>query len=201
MEMSNNVLNNLAFLLQRLPGVGPKTSQHFVFFLAKQPKEYLERLINGLNQVRLSIKMCQLCFNYSDSDPCSICLNPRRDKTVVCVVAEPLDILALEKTAEYQGVYHVLGGALNTAENLLPQNLKINELLGRLKSEKPKITELILGLNANLEGETTALYLIKLARPFGVKITRLARGLPQGSDLQYADEVTLANALKGRRQI
>lgn len=199
--MTNRILDNLAQLLQKLPGVGPKTSQHFVFYLAKQPKEFLDKLMESLSQVRGLIKVCRTCFNYSGSDPCPICLDPKRDKNLVCVVAEPLDLLALERTAEYRGVYHILGGVLNGADNLLPQNLKIKELLGRVQNAKPKIQEVILGLNANIEGETTALYLIKLLHPLGVKVSRLARGLPQGSDLQYADEVTLTNALKGRNQV
>jgi len=198
---NNQVLDNLAQLLQKLPGVGPKTSQHFVFYLAKQPKEFLDQLTKALKEMDAAIRMCRVCFNYASSDPCPICLDPRRDKGLLCVVAEPLDLLALEKTAEYRGVYHILGGVLNGAANLLPQNLKIKELMERLQNSKPRIQEVILGLNANIEGETTALYLIKLLRPLGIKISRLARGLPQGSDLQYADEVTLGNALKGRNQI
>jgi recombination protein RecR len=211
---NNQVLDNLAGLLQKLPGVGPKTSQHFVFYLAKQPKEFLNQLTKAIKEMDAAIRMCRVCFNYSNSDPCPLCLDPRRDKGLLCVVAEPLDLLALEKTAEYRGVYHVLGGVLNGADNLLPQNLKIKELVERIQKPphqspaqaghgtgQARIQEVILGLNANIEGETTALYLTKLLRPLGVRITRLARGLPQGSDLQYADEVTLGNALKGRNQI
>lgn len=210
--MSNQLLDNLAQLLQKLPGVGPRTSQHFVFYLAKQPREFLEQLARALQTLGQSIKCCRLCFNYSSDDPCAICLHPKRDKSLVCVVAEPLDLLALEATAEYQGTYHVLGGVLNSSENLQPTQLKIKELLERIQKPphqspaqaghgtgQAKITEVILGLNANLEGETTALYLIKHLRPLQVKITRLARGLPQGSDLRYADEVTLLNALQARQ--
>lgn len=199
--MNSYPLEKLAQLLRKLPGVGPKTSQHFVFYLAKQPKEFLDNLIEALRQVRGVIKVCHLCFNCSAADPCLICADSKRNKELLCIVADPLDLVSLERTGEYRGVYHVLGGVLNGAENLLPKDLKIGELLARLKNQKPKIQEVILGLNANLEGETTALYLIKLLRPLNVKITRLARGLPQGSDLQYADEVTLSNALKGRHQI
>lgn len=160
-------------------------------------------MIAALNQIKSQIKKCRLCQNFSPTDPCEICADPRRDHSLICVVAEPQDMLAIEKTHEFQGVYHILGGVLDAPAGITPDKLSIKELLHRLRDKKnpAKRLEVILGLNATIEGETTSLYLARLLKPLGVRLTRLARGLPQGSDLQYADEVTLLNALKGRREI
>lgn len=198
--MESNLLNNLTAALETLPGVGPKTAERFVYHLLKQPKEEIEKLISALSQIKQNIKTCPICQNFSLSAPCEICADPRRDAHLICVVAEPPDLLAIEKTGEYRGRYHVLGGVINAPDGLTPDKLKIRELVQRIKV-LPNQAEIILGLNVTIEGETTSLYLTRLLKPLRVKITRLARGLPQGSDMQYADEVTLLNALKGRREI
>ncbi len=203
--MSFTFISNLSELLEKWPGVGPRTAERFVFYLLRQPKEELDKLIQSLQQTRQSATICPVCFNPTLVSPCEICRDPRRDKTTICVVAEPADLLAIEKTNEYHGVYHLLGGVIAAPAGITADKLRINELEQRLKTllagHQTKLLEIILALNATIEGETTSLYLARLLKPLRVKITRLARGLPQGSDLQYADEVTLLNALEGRREI
>ncbi|MBU1164720.1 recombination mediator RecR [Patescibacteria group bacterium] len=192
-------ISKLISYFSDLPGIGPKTAEKFVFYLVKQNKEYLQGFSQTISDLIDRIKICSICHNYSEKSTCSICDNSKRNKTVICVVARPQDIAALEKTHEYQGVYHMLGGVLNPLEEVTPDKLNITQLLERIKKDKSK--EIILALNPDIEGETTSLYLKKTLQPLNVKITRLARGLPMGSDLEYADEVTLTNALKGRREI
>ena len=185
--------------LQRLPGVGPKTAQRMTFFLLKRPVEEVRELSESLVAVKERIVYCRTCFNVTDQDPCRICADPARDPRVLCVVEEPNDLLAMERTGEFRGRYHVLLGALSPLDGVGPDDLKVRELLLRL--EQGETTEVILATNPNVEGEATALYLAKLLRPLGIRVTRIARGLPVGGDLEYADQVTLSKALEGRREI
>ena len=186
--------------LQRLPGIGPKTAQRLTFFLLKRPVEEVRELSEALVAVKDRIVYCQTCFNVTDEDPCRICRDPGRDSRFICVVEEPNDLLAMERTGEFRGRYHVLLGALSPLDGIGPEDLKVRELLARLDTGADT-AEVILATNPNVEGEATALYLAKLLRPLGVKVTRIARGLPVGGDLEYADQVTLSKALEGRREI
>jgi len=185
--------------LQRLPGIGPKTAQRLTFFLLKRPLAEVRELSESLVAVKDRIVYCGTCFNVTDQDPCRICADPARDGRLLCVVEEPNDLMAMERTGEYRGRYHVLLGALSPLDGIGPDDLKVRELLARL--EGSAIAEVILATNPNVEGEATALYLAKLLRPLGVRLTRIARGLPVGGDLEYADQVTLSKALEGRREI
>jgi len=185
--------------LQRLPGIGPKTAQRLTFFLLKRPVDEVRELSASLVAVKERIVSCRSCFNVTDEDPCRICADPRRDDRVLCVVEEPNDLLAMERTGEYRGRYHVLLGALSPLDGIGPDDIKVRELLARL--DAGGVAEVILATNPNVEGEATALYLAKLLRPLGVRVTRIARGLPVGGDLEYADQVTLSKALEGRREI
>jgi recombination protein RecR len=185
--------------LQRLPGIGPKTAQRLTFFLLKRPAEEVRELSQALLAVKERIVYCRVCFNVADQDPCPICADPRRDGRLLCVVEEPNDLLAMERTGEYRGRYHVLLGALSPLDGIGPEDLKIRELLARL--EAGGVAEVIRATNPHVEGEATALYLAKLVRPLSVRVTRIARGLPVGGDLEYADQVTLSKALEGRREI
>jgi recombination protein RecR len=183
----------------KLPGVGVKTAQRLTFFLLRSPADQARRLSEAIMRVKESIIYCSRCFNITETDPCLICSNPNRDQEVICVVEEPLDVLALEKTGVYKGLYHVLHGALSPVEGIGPKDLRIEELLKRLRDGKTR--EVILATNPNFEGEYTANYLQKELKPLAVKITGLARGLPIGGDLEYADEGTLSRALEGRREL
>ncbi|HZQ27983.1 MAG TPA: recombination mediator RecR [Acidimicrobiales bacterium] len=185
--------------LGRLPGVGPKSAQRIAFHLLKLPKEDAVRLARAITEVKDRISFCRRCFNVSEGEECGICQDARRDPTVVCVVEEPRDIVAIEKTQEYRGRYHVLQGAISPIEGIGPEQLRVKELLGRLQDEG--ITEIILCTNPNIEGDATAMYLARLLGPLGVKTTRIASGLPVGGDLEYADELTLGRALQGRREV
>jgi recombination protein RecR len=192
-------LGRLIEAFQRLPGIGPKTAQRLTFYMLKRPPDEVRELGDALLAVKQKITYCRICFNVTDEDPCRICSDPRRDAHVICVVEEPNDLLAMERTGEYRGRYHVLLGALSPLDGIGPDDLKIRELLARLEGHET--TEIILATNPNVEGEATALYLAKLLRPHAVRITRIARGLPVGGDLEYADQVTLSKALEGRREI
>jgi len=185
--------------LQRLPGIGPKTAQRLTFFMLKRPIDEVRELADSLLAVKERIVYCSTCFNVTEQDPCRICSDPARDTGLLCVVEEPNDLLAMERTGEFKGRYHVLLGALSPLEGIGPDDLKVRELLARL--DAGGASEVILATNPNVEGEATALYLAKLMRPLGVRITRIARGLPVGGDLEYADQVTLTKALEGRREI
>jgi len=185
--------------LQRLPGIGPKTAQRLTFFLLKRPVDEVRELSEALLAVKERIVYCRVCFNVTDQDPCRICADPSRDARLLCVVEEPNDLLAMERTGEYRGHYHVLLGALSPLDGIGPEDLKVRELLARL--DAGGTTEVILATNPNVEGEATALYLAKLLRPLGMRVTRIARGLPVGGDLEYADQVTLSKALEGRREM
>jgi len=185
--------------LQRLPGIGPKTAQRLTFFMLKRPIDEVRELADSLLAVKERIVYCSTCFNVTEQDPCRICSDPARDTGLLCVVEEPNDLLAMERTGEFKGRYHVLLGALSPLEGIGPDDLKVRELLARL--DAGGASEVILATNPNVEGEATALYLAKLMRPLGVRITRIARGLPVGGDLEYADQVTLSKALEGRREV
>ena len=194
--------------LGRLPGVGPKSAQRIAFHLLKLPREDALRLARAISEVKDRVSFCRRCFNVAEGAPaqgddegpeCGICADPRRDSHVVCVVEEPRDIIAVEKTGEYKGRYHVLQGAISPIDGVGPDQLRVRELLVRLEPEH--IDEIILCTNPNLEGEATALYLGRLIKPLGVKVTRIASGMPVGGDLEYADELTLGRALEGRREV
>lgn len=183
----------------RLPGIGPKTASRLTFYLLRAPDELTLALAEALRNLKEQVVYCERCCNIADSSPCSICASPERDQSTICVVEEPLDVMALERTHEYKGVYHVLHGAISPVEGIGPADLRIDELMGRLRHDIVK--EVILATNPNLEGEATAMYLERLIKPLGVRVTRPAYGLPVGGDLEYADEVTLARALEGRREL
>jgi recombination protein RecR len=185
--------------LGRLPGIGPKSAQRIAFHLLKLPKEDALRLAVAISEVKDKVTFCKRCFNVSEGDECEICLDPRRDVTLLCVVEEPRDIVAIEKTQDFRGRYHVLQGAINPMEGVGPDQLRIRELMRRLGDED--IAEVIVCTNPNLEGDATAMYLSRQLRPLGVKVTRLAFGLPVGGDLEYADELTLGRALEGRTDL
>jgi recombination protein RecR len=193
--------------LGRLPGVGPKSAQRIAFYLLKLPSDDALRLARSITVVKERVSWCRRCFNIAETategaaetSECDICRNPRRDPSVICVVEEPRDVIAIEKTREYRGRYHVLQGAISPIEGIGPEQLRIRELLGRLEGEA--ITEVILCTNPNIEGDATAMYLAGLLRPLGLKVTRIASGLPVGGDLEYADELTLGRALEGRRDV
>jgi recombination protein RecR len=185
--------------LGRLPGVGPKSAQRIAFHLLKVAPEDANRLASSIIAVKEKITLCTRCFNVAEGGLCSICTDDRRDTTAICVVEDPRDIVSVERTSEFSGRYHVLQGALNPIEGIGPDQLRVRELLGRVEEEG--ITEVILCTNPNLEGETTAMYLARLLKPMGLKVTRIASGLPVGGDLEYADELTLGRALEGRREV
>lgn len=183
--------------LERMPGVGPKSAQRIAYWLLNTDRETALRLADAIVEVKDSVHFCKRCFNYAEDDLCEICASSRRDASAICVVSEPRDIAAIERTSAYSGVYHVLGGALSPMEGVGPDDLRISELMARLASED--VSEVLLATNPNVEGETTAAYLARLIKPLGVKVTRLASGLPVGGDLEFADEVTLGRAIESRR--
>jgi recombination protein RecR len=183
----------------KLPGVGPKSAQRLTYYLLRMPAEEARALAESILDVKERVTFCSVCQNVTDSDPCGVCASDGRDRSVICVVEEPLDILAVERSGSYRGLYHVLHGAISPMDGIGPEDLRIQELLSRLNSGE--VTEVILATNPNLEGEATAMYLTRLLRPLGVKVTRLARGLPVGGDLEYADDVTLTRAMEGRQEV
>jgi len=183
----------------KLPGIGPKTAQRLTYFLLRAPVEQTQALAEALLRMKERTIFCSVCFNITESDPCSLCLDTSRDRRAICVVEEPLDVLALERTRVFKGLYHVLHGAISPVDGIGPEDLRIHELLARLKNDEVK--EILLATNPNLEGEATSMYLHRLVGPLGLRVTRLARGLPVGGDLEYADEVTLTRAIEGRREM
>ncbi|MFH0818890.1 MAG: recombination mediator RecR [Patescibacteria group bacterium] len=194
-----NAIQNLIEQFNRLPGIGSKTSERFIFYLLKQPKQNINEFIRALDKLKTEVRICSECQNFSEQSPCRICADASRDRSIICVVAESPDIIALEKTSEYQGLYHVLNGTINEIDGINLDQLKFKELLQRIKNNN--IQEIILAFDANMESETTAMYLMRELKPLNIKITRLARGLPMGSDIEYADEVTLSNAIQERKEI
>jgi recombination protein RecR len=185
--------------LGRLPGIGPKSAQRIAFHLLKVEPADAERLATAIQEVKAKVHFCRVCWNVAEGDLCRICRDPRRDLSLVCVVEEPRDLVAIERTQEFRGRYHVLGGAISPIEGIGPDDLRTRELLARL--EPDAVREVILATNPNIEGEATAMYLARLLGPLGVKVTRIASGLPVGGDLDYADEITLGRAFAGRREM
>ncbi|MBV2364032.1 recombination mediator RecR [Streptomonospora nanhaiensis] len=197
--MYEGAVQNLIDELGRLPGVGPKSAQRIAFHLLAAETADVKRLANALIEVKERVRFCSVCGNVAEESECRICRDPRRDAAVICVVEESKDVVAIERTREFRGRYHVLGGAISPIEGVGPDDLRIKELMTRLADGQ--ITELILATDPNLEGEATATYLARLVKPMGLKVTRLASGLPVGGDLEYADEVTLGRAFEGRRSL
>jgi recombination protein RecR len=184
--------------LQRLPGIGPKSAQRLAFHILRTPREQTDRLADAVREVKERVTYCSICSNITDADPCHFCRSESRDHHVICVVEEPQNVSAIEKTREFKGVYHVLMGALSPLQGIGPDDLKIKSLLARVNNG---VSEIILATNPTVEGEATAIYLARLLKPLGVKVTRIAMGVPVGSDLEYADEVTMHKALEGRREV
>lgn len=182
-----------------LPGIGPKGAQRIAFYLLGAPDDEAQRLTEAIAEVKAKVKFCEICGNVCETSPCTVCADPRRGHTVICVVEEPKDVMSIERTREYRGLYHVLGGAINPMANIGPNDLNIAQLLNRLQTDEVK--EIIVALNPNIEGEATTTYLSRLLTPLDVKVTRLASGLPVGGDLEYADEITLSRALQGRQSV
>jgi len=201
MKILPQPIQNLIDELSKLPGIGTKSAQRLAFYLLRCPDQDINNLAQTIGNLKKKIKFCEQCFNLSEQNLCPICRDPERDKSMICVVEDPLDIVALEKTGEYKGIYHVLHGVISPVDGLGPEQLKIKELISRIKQNKDKMKEIILATNPSLEGEATAMYLLRQLKPLGIKVTRIARGLPVGGDLEYADEITLTNALKGRTEI
>jgi recombination protein RecR len=203
-----SLIDDLTGELARLPGIGRKTAQRLTYFLLKRPPAEMKRLAHVLESVAERVHACSTCGNLTEEDPCALCTNPRRDRSTVCVVEEASDIAAIERTGEYRGMYHVLGGRLSPLEGVGPDELNVKSLLNRLHAKanheaggEVSVKEVIVATNPSVEGEATALYLQRLVQPLGVRVTRLARGLPVGGDLEYADGVTIAQALAGRRDL
>ncbi len=192
-------IQRLIDAFNRLPGIGPKSASRLAFYLLRAPAEQVQELAQSIAQLQESIIYCSRCQNLSEQDPCAICSDATRDAAVVCVVEDPLDVVAIERTGAYRGLYHVLHGAINPVAGIGPEDLRIDALLQRQGREH--FQEVLIATNPNMEGEATAMYLARLLRPLGVRVTRLARGLPMGGDLEYTDEVTLSRALEGRREM
>jgi len=185
--------------LGRMPGVGPKSAQRIAFHLLKLPNDDVARLVKAITEAKAKVRFCSRCWNVADAELCPICQDDRRDSSTICVVEESRDIVAIEKTGEFRGRYHVLLGAMNPLEGVGPEQLKMKELFARIEPED--VQEVILCTNPNTEGEVTAMYIARMMKPFGVRVTRIASGLPVGGDLEYADELTLGRALEGRRDV
>jgi len=201
-ERSTSTAAPLARLIEefyRLPGIGPKSAQRLAYYLLRMPAADARSLAEAIVEVKEKVTLCSTCQNVTEVDPCRICTDAGRDRSIMCVVEEPLDILAIERTGSYHGLYHVLHGAISPMDGIGPDDLKVSELLDRLRAAETK--EIILATNPNLEGEATSMYLSRLIGPIGLRVTRLARGLPAGGDLEYADDVTLTRALEGRQEM
>ncbi|MDD5806948.1 MAG: recombination mediator RecR [Eggerthellales bacterium] len=194
---SSPAIQTLLDELERLPGIGPKSAQRIAYWMLNTDRDTVVRLSEAIVRVKDTVHFCSQCYNYAQDDLCEICSSVRRDNTIICVVSEPRDIAAIERTGAYSGVYHVLGGALSPMDGVGVEDLRVAELMARLASED--IGEVVIATNPNVEGETTAAYLARLIKPLGLKVTRLASGLPVGGDLEYADEVTLGRAIESRR--
>ena len=192
-------VNRLIEAFAQLPGIGPKSASRLTFYLLRRPAEQAEALADALRDMKHQTTFCTTCFNITETSPCVVCQDEGRDRSVICVVEEPLDVVAIDRTGEYRGLYHVLHGAISPVEGIGPDELRINELLARIKAQP--VQEVLLATNPNLEGEATAMYLARILQPLGLRVTRLARGLPVGGDLEYADTVTLGRALEGRREM
>lgn len=196
---ATSAIQKLLDELERLPGIGPKSAQRIAYWILNEDRVDATRLAQAIIEVKDTVHFCSRCFNYAQDELCDICASSKRDQNTICVVSEPRDIPPIERTGTFSGVYHVLGGALSPLEGIGPDNLHIAELLARLNN--PSVAEVILATNPNIEGETTASYLARLIKPLGVKVSRLASGLPVGGDLEFADEVTLGRAIEARREL
>ena len=194
--MFPTAINNLINYFSKLPSVGPKTAERYVFYLLKQNSEELQKFAQSIAELKENITICQKCFMISESNPCHICSDKKRDNSIICVVSNSRNALAIEKAKEFNGVYHILGGVLDVIKGIKPENLNINSLIEKIKNNN--IKEIILALNPDLNGETTAMYLTKIFKQYKIKTTRIAMGLPMGADLEYADEMTLKNSIKYR---
>lgn len=194
--MYAETLARLITELQKLPGIGPKSAQRLAFYFLNSSFREVEQLLSAIRQAKERLKYCSVCFNITEVDPCKICADPSRDDKVICVVAEPKDLVALERSGVYRGKYHILGGVISPLDGVEPESLRIKELLSRLS--KNSVGEVVLALSPTAEGEATGLYLTKLIKPLGIKLTRIAYGLPVGADMDYADPATLSKALEGR---
>jgi recombination protein RecR len=196
-----SAIDRLAKEFSRFPGIGPKTALRLVYHLLKRPREEAHTLARAIREVADRIRPCATCGNFSESEQCEVCANPRRDGSVICVVEEAYEVAAIERTGRYQGRYHVLGGHLSPLDGIGPEELRLQGLLDRIRSARGEVVEIIVATNSSVEGEATAVYLENLVRPLGPKVTRLARGIPVGSDLEYVDGTTIAEALAGRREM
>ena len=194
-------VSNLIDAFSQLPGIGPKTATRLAYYLLRSDEAVAIKLARALEELKQRTVFCSVCFNIADQDPCPICDNQQRDHGLICVVEEPLDVQDVERTREFTGVYHVLHGAISPVEGVGPEDLKVGELLQRIQQSETTVRELLLATNPNLEGEATAMYIARLIKPLGIRVTRLARGLPMGGDLEYADEMTLGRALTGRSEM
>ena len=192
-------IERLMDALTRLPGIGPKSAARLAYYLLRAPDELVQDLVEALQAVKREVTYCRRCFNVAQGEVCAICADPEREAGVICVVEDPLDVVAIERAGAYRGLYHVLHGVINPLENVGPDDLRIRELVRRVQEEP--VEEVILATNPNMEGEATAMYIARLLRPLGVRVTRLAHGLPVGGDLEYADQHTLARALEGRQPV
>ncbi len=196
--MQTEPISRLIAQLSRLPGIGRKSAQRLAYFILTADDSYAFDLSEAISEAKTNVKYCSQCFNLTDSDPCAICASPARDRSVICVVQESKDVLAIERTKQYKGLYHVLGGVISPMDGVGPEELKIKELLARLGGD---VREVILATALNVEGETTAMYISRLIKTLGVKTTRIARGIPAGAELEYADEATLVTAIEARREM
>jgi recombination protein RecR len=185
--------------LERLPGIGPKSAQRIAYWMLTAEQTDAQRLADAIVEVKRAINFCPRCYNFAEGDLCEICRDHKRDSSIICVVEEPRDLAAIERTSEFRGVYHVLHGAISPIDGIGPERLRVRELIGRLGNEE--ISEVVIATNPNVEGETTALYLARLIKPLGIRVTRIASGLPVGGDLEFADEVTLGRAMEARREM
>jgi len=196
-----SVIKKLTSEFLRLPGVGPSTAQRLVYHLMKRPREEMVRLADAIKNVAEKVRPCVVCGNFSEVEKCDICSDPRRDGTIICVVEEAFEVRAIEKSGEYRGLYHVLGGRLSPLDGIGPEELAVASLIDRIKKSEAMFKEMIVATNSSVEGEVTAVYLENLIRPMGIRVTRLARGIPVGSDLEYVDGSTIVEALAGRREM
>lgn len=197
--MYSETITKLINQFERLPGIGHKTAVRLAFFVLESPKNFSEEMANALIEAKEKIKFCSICYNITESDPCEICASNKRDDSIICVVENVKDVVAMEKTHEYKGKYHVLHGSISPMNNITAGDIKVKELLERLKDDK--IKEVILATNPTVEGEATAMYISRLIKPLGITVTRIGHGIPVGGDLEYTDEITLIKALEGRRQM
>lgn len=199
MSLYSPSIEKLIEAFEKLPSIGHKTAARLAFHMLNSSEEEINNFVNAITNAKKNLKYCSKCFNISDTDPCIICSNPKRDESIICVVEDVRDIIAMERTHEFNGVYHVLHGSISPMNGVGPDDIKVKELLARLTDGKVK--EIILATNPRVEGEATAMYLSKLIKPLGIKVTRIARGIPVGGDLEYTDEITLMQALEGRREL